>query len=293
MNPETNEARTIEMLRRLGRARPPAAVEARIVRGALARMERRTAPRWHPAAWTVAAAAAAAIALAVIVPTAGEGPAVPAIAAGSTLAADAGPASFSLGNHRVAVAPAGRVLVERLQGRSADLRLQDGEATFEVEPLAAGEAFRVFTERATVEVVGTVFTVAEDGTCTRVAVERGKVRASGTDGAVRLLGAGEAARFCAGEVPAGVALPGEARVREAIRLLAQNRELERAADLLASYRAEFPDGVFEEEALFHLCRIEAQLGRTDQAARLADEFVARFPESARAGRIRQWCSPGQ
>lgn len=280
------------MLRRLGRSRPSAAVEARIVRGAFARMERRTAPRWHPAAWTVAAAAAAALALAVLVPTTGEVPTAPAIAAGSALSADAGAATFALGSHTVAVA-SGQVLVERLEGRSADLRLRGGEATFEVEPLAAGEAFRVFTERATVEVVGTVFTVADDGACTRVAVARGKVRASGTDGAVRFLGAGEAARFCAGEVPAGVALPGEARVREAIRLLSENRDLERAAGLLASYREEFPGGVFEEEALFHLCRIEAQLGRADSAARLADEFVARFPESARAGRIRQWCSPGR
>jgi transmembrane sensor len=293
MNPETYEPLEPERLRRLGQARPSAAVEARIVRGAFARMDRRSSRRWLPALVATAATATAALAFLATRP-APDGPAVAAIGEGSALVADAEPRAFALAGHRIEVGPASRVLVERVAGKAVNLRLERGEASFEVEPLSGGERFRVATGHATVEVVGTRFTVRDDGACTQVSVARGKVRAGGTDGEAKLLGAGESARFCAGAAvagPATAALPGEAQVREAIRLLAEGRELPRAAALLGQYRQEFPDGVFQEEALFHLCRIEAQLGRADEAAKLADEFVARFPASARAGRIRQWCTP--
>lgn len=293
MNPETYEPVEPERLRRLGQARPSAEVEARIVRGTFARMERRSSRRWTPALVTAAATAAAAMAFFVGRPAPDEGPAVAAITTGSALVAEAEARTFAVGAHEVVVAPASRLVVERLEGQGALLRLEKGEASFAVEPLSGGERFRVVTGHASVEVIGTRFTVREDADCTVVSVSRGKVHAGGREGTARFLGAGETARFCAAEAPVAEALPGEASVREAIRLLSEGRDLARAADLLGRYRTAHPDGVFQEEALYHLCRIEAQLGRADRAEALADEFVARFPASARAGRIRHWCAPGR
>lgn len=293
MNPETYEPVEPERLRRLGQARPSAAVEARIVRGTFARMERRASRRWMPALVTAAAAAAAAVTFVVARPTPVDGPAVATIGAGSALVADGAARTYALGDHAVEVAPASRVTVERLEGRAALLRLEKGEASFEVAPLSGDERFRVVAGHASVEVVGTRFTVRDEADCTVVAVTRGKVRAAGREGTGRFLGAGETARFCAADPAVAAALPGEAGVREAIRLLTEGRELDRAAELLGRYRSAYPDGVFQEEALYNLCRIEAQLGNDDRAAALADEFVARFPGSARAGRIRHWCTPGR
>lgn len=259
-----------EVLGALNGARPAAAVIDRIVAGALDRAPRRAGflPASPAPGWIAAAALAAAL-----------------IAAAAWLARPTAPAGdvLAIGAHRVTRAEAAEVEVARRTTDDTLVRVEGGEARFEVAPLAAGEAFRVHTPELEVEVVGTVFSVASAEGCSTVRVDEGRVRVT-ADAASRLLVAGESMRHC----PRGVEreAPGEALIREAQRALLDPGGAGRAVTLFERYAADHPDGVFLEEALFHLAFAHRARGDEPAAAAAAARFVERFPAGRRADRVR-------
>ena len=103
--------------------------------------------------------------------------------------------------HRIAVEPArrgdvaarGRAVFERLGDQPDELvRLSEGTVSVRVQPLAAGERFRVMTADGEVEVRGTAFEVVARGDrLTAVAVSHGLVEVRPRGHAPLLLGAGE------------------------------------------------------------------------------------------------------
>jgi len=59
-----------------------------------------------------------------------------------------------------------------------------------------------------------------------------------------------------------------------------------ASRALARYRREFPEAVLAAEAQFVELRILVRLGRRAEAAALSERFLARFPRSPLAPRVR-------
>lgn len=258
-----------EALGALHGARPAAAVIDRIVAAALHRPAAR--PWYLPApGWRTAALVAAALAVAI----AAIWLARPAPEAGDVLA---------IGAHRVTRTATADVEVARRTTDDTLVRLERGEARFEIAPLAAGEAFRVHTPELEVEVVGTAFTVASAAGCSDVRVEEGRVRVAAGP-ASRLLIAGESMRHCAAAAEA--AAPGEAMIREAQRHMLDPAGAADAIVLFDRYAATWPDGIFLEEALFHLAFAHRAAGDEPAAAAAAARFVERFPHSRRAERLR-------
>lgn len=190
---------------------------------------------------------------------------------------------LTVGPHRVTRAETAEVEVTRHTRDDTLVRLARGEARFDVAPLGPGEAFRVQTPELEVEVVGTAFTVHSAESCSTVAVTEGKVRVS-AGRASRLLAAGERMRHCA--AAAEHAAPGEALIREAQRHLLDPTGAPDAIERFERYTAEHPDGVFLEEALFHLAFAHRAAGDEAAAAAAAARFVERFPRSRRAARLR-------
>ena len=285
MNAEQNEQEwSTSALRSLAGTLPPPDVRRRIVEGALARRERRTP--WAKIV-TGLALAGAATAAAVLVfqpvapPTTPAAPAPLVAQVGDV----AGAGRFAVGPHLVDVADGGSVRFASVDPTSAEMLVEAGSATFDVEPLGVGGSFRVRTGQVLVEVVGTRFEVAADGACSTVAVSEGRVRVTDADG-TRYLGLGESGRYCARAPEANTR--GEALVREAVVLVSRNQDLPRAAELLERYRTTFAGGPFEEEALFYLTLVKDRLGDRPAAEELAKSFRSRFPGSPRAERLDKW-----
>lgn len=199
-------------LRRLHRAADPAApadgsITARIAvaeRQAAVRSARRRVPRRRGRIVRfplLAAAAAVLLALGATVwlATAGGAPAAPFSADGRPLAAGT-PLSGTVGvaGGGSAVLSSGAEAVAAGDAREPVLRLGRGTVRCTVEPRPAG-GFRVATPHGEVRVIGTVFSVAVDGS-TRLTVERGVVEAVAGGGAVRV-SAGGAALLAAGRSP--------------------------------------------------------------------------------------------
>jgi len=265
---------------------PPQEVRRRIVEGALARRERKLPLARLFTGLALAGAAAAAAAVVVLqpaAPTAPVGPSAGPVVARAGETVEAG--SFAVGPHVVEVAAGGSLHFASVDPRAAEMRVESGSATFDVEPLGPGGSFRVRTAQVLVEVVGTRFEVAAEGSCSSVSVSEGRVRVTDADG-TRYLTVGESGRYCA---RGDEATPrGEALVREAVVLVSRNQDLPRAAALLERYRADFAGGPFEEEALFYLTLVRDRLGDRAAARELAASFRARFPGSPRVERLERW-----
>ncbi len=274
-------------LRFLSGKEPSAAVQRRIVEGALSR--RKPAFPWTKAFTGLALAGAAAAAVVVTFRVDSPvGPSAPTVAAIESPAAGEvrGAGTFAVGPHRIEVAAGGSVRFQGVNPGAAEFRVDAGSAVFDVEKLAAGESFRVHTGQVLVEVVGTQFAVGIDGDCSSVTVTEGRVRVTEPAG-IRYLTVGESGRYCAPK-SAEIAGAGESLVRDALVLVSGGEDLRRAAGLLERYRAEHPGGALEEEALFHLTLVKARLGERAAANELAATFRKRFPDSPRMQRIEQW-----
>ncbi|HWV39355.1 MAG TPA: FecR domain-containing protein [Vulgatibacter sp.] len=276
-----NHEASLEALRSLSKARPPRSAEARIVAGAL---ERRRPARVQLRLILAGAGALAVAALVWVgIPTL-QLPMEPiqVAATGDSVQGGEAPTALAVGPHQVLVDPGGRLHVEHAEPDLSELRVEAGRARFEVEPLVAGQRFKVRTDQVLVEVVGTRFSVEAAGSCSAVEVEEGRVRSTDGRGEQVFLGAGESRRFCAD--------PGSEAglLREALVLLSGGEELEKAAGLLSRFRASQPDAVLDEEALYHLFLLRARLGQADEARTLAGEFLDRYPGSDRAERLGQW-----
>ncbi|AKU92874.1 FecR family protein [Vulgatibacter incomptus] len=293
----------IESLRALADARPTDAATRRIVEGALraSKMGESRAPS-SPlfGKWMVPAFAAAAVAVVAVVGAQSDrqpeglgeqGRHMAAAKAdlrfpekGSVQEASESETRFGVGPHRIAIEPGGRLRVELAEPNATELRVEQGRAHFDVEHLSTGQRFLVRTEQVLVEVVGTRFSVSSAGTCSVVAVDEGRVRITDAQGVQRFLSAGGEHRFCGDRK----GTEAEGLLREALVLVSSGNELEKAAGLLSRFRSANPGGILGEEALYHLCLVEARLGHADKARALGDEFFASFPDSDRAERLREW-----
>ncbi len=95
----------------------------------------------------------------------------------------------------VRLEPSTEVRLETLSADRMAVALARGAVRVEFHPRARGrEGMSVRTGRATVEVVGTVFTVRETQTATEVTVTEGRVRVVPLGGEARSVGAGEGTR---------------------------------------------------------------------------------------------------
>jgi hypothetical protein len=317
MNGPRTPAESIRLRERLGPAIVPRPVEARIAARALLRVRAARARRRPllalaavgvglaaalliallrpPSAGPVAKAASRPFVVTLPVPAPSVGrvhaPSRPSEAAAPSVApAQApleGPRTAALGRHRVALGARGRLRPLAAPPGQVLLALEDGPARFEVAHLGPAERFEVRADPVAVEVVGTKFRVEREAGCSSVTVEEGQVWVRFRDAVVARLAAADERRFCAS--PAGglvISAPGEGLVRAALTLISEGRDLPRAVAMLERYRREQPGGVLEQEALFHLVRLEARLGQRGAAARLLGELAGRFPEDERLPALR-------
>lgn len=288
-------------LRMLSGKGPSDAVQRRIVEGALSRtLKARQESPFRRLFMGLALAGAATAAVAVSLPMSPLGiereHAAQTEITAATLDRLAEAGTYAIGPHVVEIAGNGRLHFQGVDPRAVRLQLEDGSARFEVESLATGDTFEVRTSQVLVQVVGTRFTVSADGSCSHVGVEEGRVRVLSPSGEPTYLGPGDSNRFCepgAGAASARLGLDGtgEGLVREALVLVSQGRDLEQAAALLDRYRASYPNGAFEEEALFHLTLVKARMGSHQEAIDLAHAFEEAFPSSARSEKLRRLVAP--
>lgn len=291
------EHEPLPQLRTMAGKQPSAAVRRRILEGA---RERTLSRQNHPLRRLFVGAAlagAAAAALVITVPLFGsptgtsDRPSQPmAGVTAATLDAVASVGDYSIGPHRVQIDADSRLRFLGVDPRAVRLDLQEGRATFSVDKLGGGDTFEVRTDQVLVQVVGTRFTVVSSGECSEVIVEEGRVRVLSPSEEPNVLGAGQSGRFCEPNQRKGVPgydplAQGESLIRDALVLVSQGRDLDRAAHLLGRYRAEYPDGPFVEEALFHLALVKARLGFADEARHLAQTFERTFPASPRADKL--------
>ncbi|MBI5545250.1 MAG: FecR domain-containing protein [Deltaproteobacteria bacterium] len=288
-----------EELRRLGSGAIDPGTAARITHHSMQRL-----PRGSPVPWaqTIALASASLcagllvsfLALRSDPPSREVTPLAPALASSSPTTATAGMViaageesrDATILRHLVQVAPHASVRVERAAAGQVELSVLKGSSRFAVEHLREHEGFRVRVGTVLIEVVGTRFDVATDGICSVVGVSEGRVRV--TSGGVReAVSQGERKTFCPPEsVRHGLSAhpgdePGTELVREALVLISAGKELEEAATLLERYRSEHREGVFAEDALFHLCILELRRANAARARELAAEFRRRFPNTTR------------
>lgn len=309
-------------LSKLREARPAPAVARRIVEGAMAQ----TAPR-ASRAWLVAVpvAFAAGIAIAVVLLRPGpmvaqplvsvdpraikpDGvnpvvpqvidpktlplPPLPSLTTGQVAEAALGPVPFRAGRHVVKVDAHSKVLATKVEPKSVQLKVATGAAKFEVATLEAEEVFAVSAGALTFEAVGTRFEVEVEGECTRLEVQEGIVRVSREGKELELVGEGKRGTFCEGA-------PGPESLSEEDRLLSDaldkvrtgsNADLGEASALLRSYCEKYPDGTYQQEALFYLARISQRLGKAEESKAFAAKFLERWPTGRRADELR---SPGK
>lgn len=333
-------------------------------------IERRTRPS-RPPRWTLAFAVAASVV--VLVATGwlwsrrAESHEPLALATGgtpSTLETSAAARSVAMADGSAIDLDAGtRLEVLRNDDRSFVTALRRGTTTFDVRP-GGPRRWIVEAGLATIEVVGTRFTVRREPTSLTVRVERGAVLVRGErvpNGQARL-GAGQSIALEAPETreappqaaptashepePMHVAPAAEPHsaapaqpVRDAqagdavdallaaadaarregdrakaVRLLERvvaeapekdprrglaalslarltvQSDPERAATVLGESMGDMPAGL-AEDALARRVEAEARAGRRDEAARLAAEYLKRFPNGHRADDVRRWSRP--
>jgi ferric-dicitrate binding protein FerR (iron transport regulator) len=215
--------------------------------------------------------------------------------AGTVWRTGATPRRILLGRHRLDLAVESQArLASGTDSSTIRVIVDQGSATFIVAPLDSGRTFQVETPHARVEVKGTRFSVTVQRRCTRVAVSTGVVlvAARGRERVqVGRLVSGGSRVLCAGQAPAPrsrTAREQEQELQQALRLLLAGQELERVEQILSGYLQEHPGGVFVEDALFHLIFVKSRLGRSEKAKKLAESFLAQFPESERAQRVGGW-----
>lgn len=190
--------------------------------------------------------------------------------------------SMRLGAHRVEMDA--NTTLTKAEGPNVKLNLAVGTIRCWVEPLK-NDSFSVVTPEAVVEVVGTQFSVSRSGECTTVEVFEGKVRVTSKAGVSTLLEPAAKQQFCAPSKSSSV--EGEAEIAEALKLIASRTDLQRTRHLLRTYLDSNPEGVFVEEALFYLWKLESS-SNASKASELGEAFIRRFPDSARALTIMKW-----
>jgi hypothetical protein len=194
-----------------------------------------------------------------------------------------------------------RVAIEETRGEDVAVRIERGEARFDVAHRSSG-AFRVRTETARGEpvevvVVGTAFTVSHDDAEVAVRVERGIVEVHAA-GHVARLTAGDAWRSAATPLGSSLGAEGSEGSEGAPQdLLAPSQGSSEpsegsstAPEALAGVsergaserRAGRPHDTLDARALFEQAREARQAGSVAEAARLYGEIVAHHDDDPRA-----------
>ena len=196
------------------------------------------------------------------------------------------------GKNSIRLVPHTWIRLKSTSTKAAKFVLHRGSSEFVVQPLAKGESFAVETDHALVEVVGTRFRVTVDNNCTRLRVVRGAVRFTDTSTSkAELVRRGQDRSICRTVETKAKPLSiskGARWMRQAMTLLMEGKDLEKAARILRRYLDRYPRGSFAEEALFHLIFANQRLGNKREAAALSAEFLVRFPDTRRAARVRNW-----
>jgi hypothetical protein len=278
---------------RLGSPGVSSEVQSRIVAGTLARLDAPPSRRWPMVVLALGAAAAAA---ALLVPARRPSPVVaiahrapaplitptPAEPAREVARSFVGPHTEELGRHRLVLAPGARaVSLPAGSNGEVSVRLEQGRAQFDVAHLERAERFLVLADPVEVTVVGTRFRVDRQGACSTVALQEGRVDVSFRGQMVAQLFPPDERLFCLTAAGLESTSPGEQEMRSAPGLIARDRDLPRAAELLERYRRGHPGGVFEAEALFHLVRLQVRLGQEGRAAVTLRELERRHADDPR------------
>lgn len=274
---------TDEILGRLAGAQPPPTVQDRIVRGAMARAS--TPPRrWR---WLAGVPIASATALLVawvlwVRPTTYQ-----PIEAGFVHQPRAAAAKYAIGPAEIDVSTGAHLRVERATPENVALVLTAGRIAANVRPLAAGRSFEIRSPHGTVRVVGTRF-VVEVSDCTYVSVSKGAVLLEGTsEKEAARVSAGQQRALCPHEEPPLADDHGRSWVREAMGLITRGEDPDTATRLLERYLDTYPNGLFAEEATFHLVFLLEGRGHRREAASMARRFLATFPDSRRSAELQR------
>jgi len=117
-----------------------------------------------------------------------------AITGGTNIATGSGQTVIDLGTGiTLLVTKQSRMSISRMDSRAIDVRLFQGRIFGQVDPARRGPEFSVSTSRGKVRVVGTVFSVFDDGHDVRVSVFRGKVSIDSVSGRPEKVGIGQSA----------------------------------------------------------------------------------------------------
>jgi hypothetical protein len=187
---------------------------------------------------------------------------------------------------RVEHTSADRVEVAEVTPERVELRMVRGHALFHVTP-NQDRAFLTHALGYTIRVVGTEFTIDLGGGGVRVEVSRGEVEVRRDEG-------GNAWRVRAGETwsslapsSAGLVAPSDTQAppgapAEGMLALPPDSVAASVTPKGASPQPT-PSQSAEAAALFQRAQDARAAGRTDETARLLNEFLRRFPNDARAG----------
>jgi TolA-binding protein len=243
--------------------------------------------------------------------------------------AASGSVETRVGKHVLSVGSDSDLRLESLRPKDLRFRLERGTVTMTVSPLGRDGRLTVLAGDLSVQVVGTVFSVERKEACSRVSVRSGRVaityrELSGT------VSAGESREFCPEakpavataqppkpaalidavtaspspsvqtvETPRKVAYPEskgpvtqpmsdeERLFRDATR--SQGDAWGRARKL-QDYLVHFPDGLFSEDALFHLVRLSYADGNSAEVVRLSEQFLGRRRQGRRAVEVQLLCA---
>jgi TolA-binding protein len=270
------------------------------------------------AAAVAAVAAAFAVALGALVVRERAGTPAQTTASQSTFATPATPATPAAplsppALSRASIRAIGDARFARVQPPPEEIvRLDEGRIELDVVPLAPGERFRVVTGNGEVEVRGTSFEVlAADHRLVAVSVSRGRVEVRSGGGGLAVLDAGDrweqgptpdpaAAAPTAPQLPLADAAP--ARTGPGRRHRASQRpsaiesalfhsgweslragNARDAAETFAELERRAQGRGIQEDALYWRAVATARCKESANAGRLFQEFLAKFPRSARRG----------
>jgi transmembrane sensor len=232
-----------------------------------------------------------------------------ATAAQPSQAATASALTFVEGS-RALLSPGAKVHTDRQTEREVLLAQHAGTVRYEVHP-DAQRVFQVRARGATIEVIGTIFTVQVESRSVHVSVDRGRVQVF--DGERRVeLGPGEQLSISSGaeppaaaQAPASAAAPaGPTSERSPIQELLAKADaarragrLDEAAAALRQIANQHPADPRAVSALFTLGRVERARGAEDRAARAFHSAWSRAPsgplaEDALAEEASSWAKVG-
>lgn len=259
--------------------------------------------RWRPAAVLVLAGAAAAIGGGLALRSVTErAPGQEVVAWPSRITTDAAASHVNVGEATLDVGPQSTVTVRGDDARGVTVVLERGRVECEVPPRRGRPPFAVEAGDVVVRVVGTHFAVTRGASSVEVGVQRGVVQV--TEGAQRVdvhagetwpappsevLAAPSPASDPTGTVPSGAAAAPASSPSARDRYAAASRlEASRPDQAIAIYKElAAKGGPWGMNALFAGGRLEFDRGHREQARRLLDEYLSRYPSGPNANDARQ------